>query len=66
MCSISSEDVIIFRLLKCKKLDIERLMVCKDQGEIWEGLKDCKDQDKIGEGMKDPLEQREEKVKSKK
>ena len=41
-------------------------MVCKDQGEIWEGLKDCKDQDKIGEGMKDPLEQEEEKVKSKK
>ncbi|XP_023342751.1 uncharacterized protein LOC111712394 isoform X2 [Eurytemora carolleeae] len=50
------------RLLKCKKLDIERLMVCKDQGEIWEGLKDCKDQDKIGEGMKDPLEQEEEKI----
>jgi len=41
-------------------------MVCKDQGEFWEGLKDCKDQDKIGEGMKDPLEQEEEKVKSKK
>ena len=40
-------------------------MVCKDQDEIWKGLKDCKNQDEICEGLKDSPEEEKEKVKSK-